>query len=186
MRKAFSGSSPACIRRNWHRPGSGSVFKRRERHDVSLYCPENALNADAFGHNPKRPSCHENTGCHFHSCAAHHYGSGLYRPAFDQRSRNHSTGELSGVFEVAFYLGDEGDAFRGSSFEAYQRTGGRCGVLDRIADFGGGKRNDAGRIHQRVARSSKRSGLRPTPPAMTVDAWWRHRRLQWRKPLCEP
>jgi hypothetical protein len=44
------------------------------------------------------------------------------------------------------------DAFCGSSSEAYQRTGGRCSVLGRIADFGGGKLSDAGGLFQRLAR----------------------------------
>jgi hypothetical protein len=44
------------------------------------------------------------------------------------------------------------DAFCGSSFEAYQRTGGRCSVLGRIADFGGSELSDASRVFQRLAR----------------------------------
>jgi hypothetical protein len=48
------------------------------------------------------------------------------------------------AFSLAFSLVEENDAFSRSGSEAYQRTSGRCGVLDRIPDFGVGKRFDSG------------------------------------------
>jgi hypothetical protein len=59
------------------------------------------IGIDLFGH--------ENSGCYFDSCAAHDHRSGLYRPAFDRRPGDRSTGELSG-FSNRFISGDDSDA----------------------------------------------------------------------------
>lgn len=56
------------------------------------------------------PFGHENSGCYFDFGAAHHYRSGLYRPAFDQRPRDRSTRELSGFWD-RLIVGDDSDAF---------------------------------------------------------------------------
>jgi hypothetical protein len=57
-----------------------------------------------------------------------------------------------GRFYLAFSWGMKSDAFCGSSFEAYQRTGGRCSVLGGIADFGGSELSEPSGFFQRLAR----------------------------------
>jgi hypothetical protein len=78
-----------------------AALMARDGHDLSRDRPENAQMADVFGHNPKRPSRHENAGGYLGLGTAHDYRGGLHRPAFHQRSEYRSTGELSGFVHIA-------------------------------------------------------------------------------------
>ena len=107
MRQAFSASSRAC---GWQRRDSSNlVFQRiREAAHAVMKFPGTVLKLDqaqTFLATIGIDDCgHEDFGSYFDSGAAHNYWSGLYRPAFDQRPSDRSTGELSG-FGIALSWG---------------------------------------------------------------------------------
>jgi hypothetical protein len=100
---------------------------------VSPLGPENAPSSDVFGHNRKRRSSHENTGCYFASGAAHDLGGRRVRLYSDQRSAGGAPDQLKALFRGR--LGDQ-HAFGGSIPETDQRAGRRCGLSDCIAGLG--------------------------------------------------
>ena len=48
---------------------------------------------------------HEDFGCHFDSGAAHDHRSSLFRPTFDRRPGDRSTGKLSGLSKSLYLRG---------------------------------------------------------------------------------
>jgi hypothetical protein len=146
---------------------------------VSLLGPENAPSSDVFGHNRNRPSRHENTGRYFNSGAACDFRGGLHRPASDKRSAGRANDGLNSLFCRCLGLwlanvGDDSDAFRGPISQTDQRSGGHCGVPDRVASFGRGELSSGsiacsqrvallGRKRSRASRSAVCEDLRKSP-----------------------
>jgi len=62
---------------------------------VSRHRRENAPSSDVFGHNPARPSRHENVGCDFDSGAAHDLGGRGVGPDSDEQSAGDAQDELN-------------------------------------------------------------------------------------------